>query len=273
MNQLLDAIPYGPPGRPVECLSVAIITEDEPFGLADLLGKFLKDQPDWLSISAAVVLDYAPSIGAASWWRSPWTSIAAYGPAVVARLLARYARYRFLRQARVADSFDQQNVPVLLASDPNARCVVDHLKTAQPDLIVSIGVNQVFKEALYDLAPLGALNVHLGLLPQNRGPAPVFWALHDGDTQVGVSVHRVVPRIDAGAVVAQMSIPVGERCLETVFGALRQLSLPVLFQALEQIRLGVVPYGDISRTAFPYRGAPTRTDIQHFREQGNRFFA
>lgn len=56
---------------------------------------------------------------------------------------------------------------------------------------------------LYELCPLGAVNLHPSLLPAYRGPDPIYWQLRDAVTRSGASLHRVTARLDAGAIVAQ----------------------------------------------------------------------
>jgi methionyl-tRNA formyltransferase len=54
---------------------------------------------------------------------------------------------------------------------------------------------------------MGALNVHMSLLPRHRGPDPIFWTYWHDDALAGVSVHWVSRLIDAGDVVSQQAMP------------------------------------------------------------------
>ena len=56
---------------------------------------------------------------------------------------------------------------------------------------------------------LGAYNLHGSLLPRYRGRAPVNWALVSGETETGVTLHRMVARADAGEIVDQQPVPIG----------------------------------------------------------------
>ncbi|MFP1483920.1 formyltransferase family protein [Escherichia coli] len=58
------------------------------------------------------------------------------------------------------------------------------------------------------LAPAGAFNLHGSLLPKYRGRAPLNWVLVNGETETGVTLHRMVKRADAGAIVAQLRIAI-----------------------------------------------------------------
>ena len=54
----------------------------------------------------------------------------------------------------------------------------------------------------------GILNVHPGLLPRYRGPNPLGWAIRNGDREVGLTVHRMTSKLDAGPIYAQVAVPV-----------------------------------------------------------------
>ncbi len=56
----------------------------------------------------------------------------------------------------------------------------------------------------------GALNMHGSLLPKYRGRAPVHWAIINGETATGASLHYMVEKPDAGALVDQQSVPILE---------------------------------------------------------------
>lgn len=63
-------------------------------------------------------------------------------------------------------------------------------------------------DAILQLAPAGAFNLHGSLLPKYRGRAPLNWVLVNGETETGVTLHRMVKRADAGAIVAQLRIAI-----------------------------------------------------------------
>jgi methionyl-tRNA formyltransferase len=61
------------------------------------------------------------------------------------------------------------------------------------------------------LARLGAFNMHGSLLPKYRGRAPINWAVLNGETRVGMTLHRMVKAPDAGAIVDQEGVDLGPR--------------------------------------------------------------
>ncbi len=66
---------------------------------------------------------------------------------------------------------------------------------------------RILPPQIFDAPTHGTLNVHPSLLPKYRGPAPLNWALINGDTETGVSVIRITQKVDAGGVLLQERYP------------------------------------------------------------------
>lgn len=64
---------------------------------------------------------------------------------------------------------------------------------------------------LYNLPPHGTLNLHDSLLPKGTGFSPVIWSLISGESQIGLTVHRMDENLDTGDVLVQHSLPIGPR--------------------------------------------------------------
>ena len=86
----------------------------------------------------------------------------------------------------------------------------DEVKNAQPDVIFSFYYRSIIDMKILDLAPLGAFNMHGSLLPKYRGRACVNWAVLNGETETGVTLHHMTKYADRGNIVAQEAVPIGE---------------------------------------------------------------
>lgn len=84
----------------------------------------------------------------------------------------------------------------------------DALAACAPDWIVCAGYMRILGDALVQRFRGRMLNIHPSLLPKYRGLKTHARALEAGDAEHGVSVHFVIPELDAGAVIAQARIPV-----------------------------------------------------------------
>ncbi len=83
------------------------------------------------------------------------------------------------------------------------------LQEAAPDLIVTAAYGGLLPPRLLELPALGCINLHPSLLPAFRGAAPVQRAIMEGAAVTGVTIIRMVPEMDAGAIILQESLAVG----------------------------------------------------------------
>lgn len=108
----------------------------------------------------------------------------------------------------VADLARSRGVEPVLSED--MRDLLVSLSSASPDLLFSFYYRHVLPEDLLRLPRLGAYNIHGSLLPKYRGRAPVNWAVANGETQTGATLHRMISRPDAGPIVDQQAVEIGE---------------------------------------------------------------
>jgi folate-dependent phosphoribosylglycinamide formyltransferase PurN len=92
--------------------------------------------------------------------------------------------------------------------DPHAPATLQFVRDFDPDYMLLAGT-PVLKPALYSLARHGALNRHLGMLPEYKGSDCPVWALASNDPErLGFSIHRVAEKVDAGDIVHLEHVPI-----------------------------------------------------------------
>jgi methionyl-tRNA formyltransferase len=91
--------------------------------------------------------------------------------------------------------YDPENI-----NAPEAR---QCLTAVEADLLVVCDYGQILAPQTLSTARLGGINLHGSLLPKYRGAAPINWALLNGDTETGVTVIHMTPKVDAGPCIAQ----------------------------------------------------------------------
>ncbi len=103
------------------------------------------------------------------------------------------------------------------------------------DCFVVASYGKIIPQAILDIPPLGAINIHPSLLPLYRGPTPIQTALRNGDTQTGVSIIRMDAEVDHGPLLAQTTTDIEPReTFRTLAPRLFTLSIPLLQTTLEQ---------------------------------------
>jgi methionyl-tRNA formyltransferase len=105
---------------------------------------------------------------------------------------------------------DKEKIPRIPCPNVNAPQFIEYVKGLNIDLIVVCFFSQILKTAMLQTPRLGILNCHPSLLPRYGGPHPAFWMLKNGESVAGVTVHMMTEKIDAGDIVAQEELIIGE---------------------------------------------------------------
>ncbi|QJT83081.1 bifunctional UDP-4-amino-4-deoxy-L-arabinose formyltransferase/UDP-glucuronic acid oxidase ArnA [Kosakonia sp. MUSA4] len=104
----------------------------------------------------------------------------------------------------------ERGIPVYAPEDVNHPLWVDRIRDLNADVIFSFYYRNLLCDNILNTARLGAFNLHGSLLPAYRGRAPLNWVLVNGETETGVTLHRMVARADAGAIIAQQRVAIEE---------------------------------------------------------------
>ncbi|MEB0105805.1 bifunctional UDP-4-amino-4-deoxy-L-arabinose formyltransferase/UDP-glucuronic acid oxidase ArnA [Pseudomonas sp. MH9.3] len=139
----------------------------------------------------------------------------------------------------VAQLCARNGIPVHAPEDANHPLWVERIAKLNPDYIFSFYYRNLLSEALLATAKNGAFNLHGSLLPKYRGRAPANWVLVNGETETGVTLHRMVKRADAGAILAQQKVTIDRSDTGlTLHAKLRDAATSLLRDALPQLAQG-----------------------------------
>lgn len=105
---------------------------------------------------------------------------------------------------------DKKKIPRIPCPSVNAPQFIEYVKGLNIDLIVVCFFSQILKTAILKTPRLGILNCHPSLLPRYGGPHPTFWMLKNGESVAGITVHMMTEKIDAGDIVGQRELMIGE---------------------------------------------------------------
>ncbi|MBJ2251629.1 bifunctional UDP-4-amino-4-deoxy-L-arabinose formyltransferase/UDP-glucuronic acid oxidase ArnA [Pseudomonas sp. WS 5412] len=141
----------------------------------------------------------------------------------------------------VAQLCARHGIPVHAPEDANHPLWVERVAKLNPDFIFSFYYRNLLGEALLATARQGAFNLHGSLLPKYRGRAPANWVLVNGETETGVTLHRMVKRADAGAILAQQKVMIERSDTGlTLHAKLREAATQLLRDALPQLAKGTL---------------------------------
>lgn len=119
---------------------------------------------------------------------------------------------------------------------------LDDLTALAPDLCVTAAFGQILSEAVLAVPKQGTVNVHASLLPRHRGPAPVNWAILQGDAETGVTTMLTDKGIDTGDMLLRATTPITEDdTAETLLTRLAQIGADLLLETIGRLSRGDCP--------------------------------
>ncbi|MTC48030.1 bifunctional UDP-4-amino-4-deoxy-L-arabinose formyltransferase/UDP-glucuronic acid oxidase ArnA [Providencia sp. wls1922] len=130
-------------------------------------------------------------------------------------------------------------LPVFAPENVNHPLWIERIREMKPDVIFSFYYRDMLSEELLALAPKGAFNLHGSLLPKYRGRAPINWALLNGESETGVTLHKMVAKADAGDIVAQEKVAITDTDTAlTLHAKVREAAEVLLDKTLPLIEAG-----------------------------------
>ena len=133
------------------------------------------------------------------------------------------------------------NLPVIQPENASDKNFLNFLKEKKPDLIVVVAYGQILKKELLDIPPLGVINVHPSLLPKYRGAAPIQWAIMNDDTVTGITIIKMIEKMDAGPILLQKEVPIlTDETAGHLHDRLAEISSELLINAIKGIVNGSI---------------------------------
>lgn len=131
------------------------------------------------------------------------------------------------------------------------------LRAAEPDLIISLYYRAMIPKEVLEMPRLGAYNIHGALLPKYRGRACVNWAVLNGETETGATLHVMTEFADRGDIIAQKAVPIlFEDTAHDVFMKVARAGRDILTESLPALEAGTterLPQDESQATKFGRR--------------------
>ena len=142
----------------------------------------------------------------------------------------------------VAELARQHKVPVRTAEDLGEAAEQEFIRGVSPELILSFYYRNLIPASVLSSAKRGAFNMHGSFLPKYRGRAPVNWAVLNGETSTGATLHVMVAKADAGDIVDQQAVDIGpDDTAAEVQTRVTRAAVAVLARQIENLKSGTAP--------------------------------
>ena len=138
---------------------------------------------------------------------------------------------------QLAESLEIPLLQPARLKDPAAAAWVRDLK---PDLLVLAFVTRFVPKEMIDAATHGGINYHPSLLPKYRGGSAINWAVISGETETGVTIHRIDEGVDTGPIILQEKVEIApeDTVKSLYFEKLYPLGIKLVAEAVRLLREG-----------------------------------
>ncbi|MEL6828569.1 MAG: formyltransferase family protein [Pseudomonadota bacterium] len=254
-------------------MRILIITQDDPFYLAENFQFLLDNLPNGSEVVGAIRLKVSPFGKRLPLLDQALRTYKTFGARFFFYYSLRFGAAKLGFTKRVDSVLRNFEVPLIDVDHPvNHSSSLEAIRGLRPDLIISIAANQVFKQPLIDLAPKGCLNLHTSLLPKYRGLMPTFWVLANNEDETGVSVFFVDEEIDNGPIIVQKRVSIGSSTQAALIKKTKAIGMECIVEAIERIQNDDVNLIPNPKSEATYFSEPTREDVERFYSAGKRFF-
>lgn len=254
-------------------MRIVIITQNEPFYLTESLRYLLKILPNHSEVVGCVVADVSPFGKKESFFTKAKNTYNIFGLKFFTYYSFKYLKSKVNPKNNISNFLKSSSVPIIILDEPiNKLKSVNKIKAFQPDLLVSILGNQIFKSPILNLAPKGCINLHTALLPKYRGLMPTFWVMKNNEKKTGVSVFFVDEGIDSGPIIVQTEVEIGDRTQQELITNTKKIGMEAIAKSIDLIQkdeVKLIKNDPLKKTYFSF---PTRKDVIEFKKNGKKFF-
>ena len=140
------------------------------------------------------------------------------------------------------------------------------------DLAISIAGSEIFKPKLFGLFKFGIINIHTSDLPKYKGLMPVFRAMQNGESRIGISLFLVDEGIDTGRVILKEYLDIKDKSMHEVIRKSKKIAMGMIVEFLKDIETKILLDLKDNNDEGSYFSFPNKKDIIEFRERGKKFF-
>jgi methionyl-tRNA formyltransferase len=160
----------------------------------------------------------------------------------------------------------EKQLPVLQPAKLKDPEFIETLKSLQADLQIVVAF-RMLPEVVWNMPPMGTINLHGSLLPQYRGAAPINWAVINGEKETGVTTFKLKHEIDTGDILLQDSFPIGDDdTAGEVHDKMKEIGAKLLVKTVEGLANGSlqeIPQQSIGNGQLAMGNENPATELKH----------
>lgn len=255
-------------------IKVGIITQNDPFFLYETFEYLFNNFNNKIYKIVFVIISKSSVSGKPkSFLKKIFETYRIFGIRFFAYYSFQYIKNIIKKKSNIKNLFYKKGVDILsLSKSINHKESIAQISKYEPDIILSILGNQIFKKNLISVPQYGVLNLHTSLLPSYRGLLPTFWALLNDEEYTGVTVHLIDEGIDTGEIICQQKIKINNKTQRQLIKETKIIGMDCIIEAMDIVSQKKEKRLLAEKFSESYFGFPTRKDVKEFINKGKRFF-
>lgn len=252
-------------------LNVVFITQEDPIYISVFWEEFTKHvdllREKGVSVNALVSLVPLGRDSTFSLFRRVYGF---YGPIGTLRVFWKYTRSILSR--RTTRSFAERiGARFLYVENIHSK---EFLKFAgEQDVVISVAASRIFREKLLSAPVHGCINIHSSLLPKYQGMMPVFWQMRDGCETIGITIHKMIEKLDSGDILLQRSVCISDcRSLDRAISKTKREGARMMVEFLLNFQRSFENPVECDVSEATYFSFPDRASTGKFFATGKKLF-
>ena len=144
-------------------------------------------------------------------------------------------------------------IPVRYPDSLNHEDEIEHIRNLKPDIVIVVAYGKILPNSLLNLKNILFINVHASLLPRWRGAAPIQRAIMNMDSETGVSIMKIEPKLDTGPVMLQSKVKIHPNLnSEELSNEMSKTGAKLILDALELIEADKAKFTKQNETEVTY---------------------
>ena len=255
-------------------MKVLIVTQRAPIYLGYFLHQLLQDLSQTEDVEVQGVVAFSP-IFKKTKFEEIRARLNLYGTWDFLKLATTMVAGKFLSPlfphhptfSRIGPVLQEHELPLYQHDSPTEPQFLERLKDT--DLMVSIACPKILKREVYELPSKGSINYHTGALPNYRGRQPLYWAMLNGEKEIGITVHRMAEEVDAGPILSQKMADIdGLRSLHQVYLRTLPIGASALSSTIIEIQKGTETVQNNDIEGHRPNPFPGKAEGLQFRQKG-----
>lgn len=247
-----------------------IITQNENIFLKNSLKTLINNLPKNIEICGIILLTSSPYGGKKNFISKIFTTLYIFGLDFFQFYVFQTIKSFF--SEKIKDILKKNNINFFIVNDNiNNNKNLDLIKKFEPDIILSLTANQIFKDSLLSIPKICSLNLHTSLLPSYRGLMPSFWVMKNNEKYSGVSVFIIDKQIDTGNILCQSKFNIEDLTHYELIKKSKKIGVECIISSIIKVLDNNFSFIK-NNYKNSYNKFPTRNDIKEFKKLGKKFY-